>query len=330
MSESLKKFTAKFSKDGGQSEFLDLVRKQMHVSEISRLCAFSERTIRDWQREKFMMDYDALVLLCGHLSIPVPDVVKFDKYGHTSAAGRKGGMAVIKKYGRVPVSERDRQRAWSKRWKTTGAKSNQKILQPKEIHIPKLNADLAEFVGIILGDGSITKYHVAVTLNAVDDLEYSTQVVSLFRKLFKVEPKLYFRKYQRVLDIVAARVELVSFLTQIGLVPGHKVRNQVAIPKWIMENQVYASACVRGLIDTDGTFFRHTYKVKDKIYSYKKISFSSASVPLRNDVLAVLLQFGINVHCSTTNVRIDAVDDVKRYVKLIGTSNPKHLKKYRE
>ncbi len=83
-------------------------------------------------------------------------------------------------------------------------------------------------------------------------------------------------------------------------------------------------------MDTDGTFFKHKYFVKNKMYSYNKISFSSASVPLRNDVLAVLTSAGIKAHISTTNVRIDAVEDVKKYMKFIGSSNPKHLKKHRE
>lgn len=330
MPESLKKYNAKFQHKETQSDWLAQVRNQLPIKQIAQLCSFSERTIRDWQREKFLIDYDSVVILCNYLSLPLPDVKKVDKYGHTSAAGKKGGRALIEKYGKVPVRETDRQKAWRHWWETSGARDNVKILQPKKLHIPKINKELAELIGVILGDGSIAKYHVAVTLNSVDDLEYSHYVVSLFEKIFKVLPKVYVRKRTKALDIVVARVNLVSFLIERGLVPGHKVRNQVSIPKWIMENSVYARACVRGLVDTDGTFFKHKYFVKDKMYSYNKISFSSASEPLRSDVLVVLTAAGIKAHCSTTNVRIDAVEDVKKFMKLIGSSNPKHLKKHRE
>lgn len=330
MSESLKKYNAQFLYKDAQSNWLTQIRSQLTIGQIAQLCSFSERTIRDWQREKFLIDYESVVILCGYLSLPLPNIKKVDKYGHTSEAGKKGGRALIEKYGKVPVIEVDRQRAWRHWWETYGAKDNVKILQPKEIHTPKISKELAELIGIILGDGSITKYHVAVTLNSIDDFEYSRYVVSLFEKIFKVQPKVYVRKQIKALDIVVARVNLVTFLIERGLVPGHKVRNQVSIPKWIMENSDYARACVRGLVDTDGTFFRHRYFVKDKMYSYNKISFSSASMPLRNDVLAVLSATGIKAHCSTTNVRIDAVEDVKKYMKFIGSSNPKHLKKHRE
>ncbi len=330
MSESLKKYNAQFMTKGAQSDWLTNIRSQMTIKQIARLCSFSERTVRDWQREKFLIDYDSVVTLCNYLSLSLPNIQKVDKYRHTSEAGRKGGRALIEKYGRVPVAEEDRQNAWRHWWETSGAKANVKILQPKQLHIPKINEELAELIGIILGDGSLSKYHVAVTLNSIDDLEYSHYVISQFEKIFKVTPKVYVRKRMKALDIVVARINLVSFLIEKGLVQGRKVRNQVSIPKWIMENSGCARACVRGLVDTDGTFFKHKYFVKNKMYSYNKISFSSASVPLRNDVLAVLTSAGIKAHISTTNVRIDAVEDVKKYMKFIGSSNPKHLKKHRE
>lgn len=328
MLESLFNFKAKFPSKGMQSAWLINVKEMLSIKEISLVCSCSERTVRDWQNEKSVMNYEALHLICKYLKLSIPKVDKIYKYAHTSKAGKKGSKSLFKKYGKIPINEIDRKQAWEKWWEDVGSKGGVKILQSKEINIPQKDVQLAEFVGIVLGDGAVSKYRVDITLNSVDDLEYSRYVRKLIKKLFKVEPKAYFRKGMKVVDIVVARTQLVLFLIELGLMIGHKVRHQISIPNWILENNNYANACVRGLMDTDGSFFTHTYTVGSKTYSYKKITFSSASVPLRKNVLDVLASAGITAHISTTNVRIDAVEDVKRYVKIIGTSNPKHLKRY--
>jgi len=328
MSESLNNFKAKFHNTGMQSKWFENIKKELSVKEIASICSYTERTIRDWQKEKFVMNYESLELLCKHLKTPMPKVDKIYKYAHTSEAGKKGANSLIKKYGKMPIDESDRKKAWEKWWLEVGSKSEIKILQARDIKIPRKSKLLAEFVGIVLGDGSITKYRVGITLNSIDDLEYSKYVRRIIEQLFNVKPKIYFRKNMRVVDIVVGRTNLVSYLLELGLMSGNKIRHQVSVPGWILDNNNYACACVRGLMDTDGSFFTHTYSVGNKLYSYKKITFSSASIPLRQNVFDILAYTGIRAHISTTNVRIDATKDVKRYVKLIGSSNPKHLKRY--
>ena len=133
-----------------------------------------------------------------------------------------------------------------------------------------------------------------------------------------------------VKDVTISRKGLIAYMSSVGLVVGHKVRHQVDIPGWILDNEEYSLACVRGLMDTDGCVFTHRYKVGGKIYKYKKIAFTNKSKPLLNSVYSILKNIGLHPRFSTTfDVRLDSIQDVKSYMKIIGTHNNKHLKRYK-
>ena len=325
MPDSLKEFRVQFLTER-QSRWL--IELPLSVSDMAQICACSERTIRDWKREKFSMKFDCLQKLCVTTRVSVPQVKKIPPYAHTSRAGKKGGVALIKKYGRVPTNEKRRRSQWEKWWYTTGKYKKNSILISKPIYTPRTSAALAEFVGIMMGDGTVSMYHSAITLNAVDDAAYSEYVVSLVERLFKIKPSIYERPEQSTKVITVSRKQFSEYLVSLGLPLGNKIKNGLVIPEWIKKNKQYAIACVRGLIDTDGSVFTHCYHARGKKYCYKKISFSSASASLCTDVVSILTKNGINVSNHGRNVRIENKHDVALYMRVFGTSNPKHLKRY--
>lgn len=84
-------------------------------------------------------------------------------------------------------------------------------------------------------------------------------------------------------------------------------------------------------MDTDGCIFTHRYKVNGKFYNYKKLSFTSYSEPLRQSVFSILKENGFNPRLAQRkDVRLDSIGDVRKYFYLIGSHNPKYLKKYRK
>lgn len=66
-----------------------------------------------------------------------------------------------------------RKKAWAKWWENEGRFKEQIILKKKRIEIPPKSIKLAEFVGVMMGDGGISEYHTTVTLHSKDDLKYS-------------------------------------------------------------------------------------------------------------------------------------------------------------
>lgn len=317
---------------GHQKDFILKVQNKLNASvdDLARIVSVHSRTIRDWRREKFLMSVVAGRVLSTTSHISLPKNLKIKKaFWYTSIGGKIGGPAVMKKYGRLPVDSALRNKKWREWWKKRGKLGLNSILLPLPFQKPRPSSELAEFFGIMMGDGGISKWQATITLHHIDDLLYSKFVVGLIKKLFKISPSVLHYPDRSVNNIVISRSKLVSYLHAQGLPIGDKIAHGLDIPVWIKKNSKYSIACLRGLVDTDGCVFTHKYKVNNKWYSYKKIDFTSASAPLRESVLAILKELGMSPSVYDRNVRLNSKEDVVRYMKIVGTHNPKHLKRYR-
>lgn len=118
----------------------------------------------------------------------------------------------------------------------------------KEIIYPKHSLALAEFIGIMLGDGGLPGNHqIKVSFNVKTDSEYAFYICKLIRKLFLVNYHIHRRRKSNGADIVVSSSNLVDFLVRQGLRAGHKVKNQIDVPAWINEKLEYQKVCLRGL-----------------------------------------------------------------------------------
>lgn len=315
---------------GKQQAFLERIGQKLTTADIARISKCSERAVRDWRREKFSMPLTAVHALARRAEVPVPKNIRTrDAYAHTSKAGKAGLAAVTAKYGRIPQDEKYRKEQWCLWWESVGRFEKNPILETKKVHKPKRDVELAEFVGIMMGDGGISKYQVVVTLHHIDDLEYASYVATLIKKLFRETPRIYHFPEKSVNNIVVSRRDLVIYLHKLGLPIGNKIRQQIDIPEWIKKDKKFSIACLRGLIDTDGCVFTHRYRVKGKWYTYKKLSFTSASEPLLQSVHTLLQTFGFHPRIAGTDARLDRVKDMERYFSIIGSHNQKHLRRHR-
>jgi len=196
----------------------------------------------------------------------------------------------------------------------------------KEIREPFRSVELAKFIGIMLGDGGIrSKYQLAISFNYKTDREYAEYVGRLIKRLFAVEHIICKRKNSLGADIVVNSANLVEFLQRQGLKAGNKIKNQVDVPAWIKSNTEFQKACLCGLVDTDGSFYCHKYKVNNKRYSYPKLDFTSCSRPLLNSVYAIFTNLGIKCVLSGVHITVAAQADVNKYLAKVGSSNPKFL-----
>lgn len=316
-----------------QNLFIEKILNSISLWEMAKICHVSERTIRDWRREKFTVDFSALRRICKKTGISFPRPVSLkERYWYTTNGASAGGIAVFKKYGGVGGDPKHRKKKWQEWWEKEGRYKHHPIIGiSKPIQKPPFSSELAEFVGILLGDGGISRNQIVVSLNSIEDVGYAKFVITLIKKLFSVPVGTYLDKNAAVIDLVISRVELVRFcVKKLGLKVGNKVKQQVDIPEWIKRDKHYLIACTRGLMDTDGSVFLHRYKVGGKWYAYPKISFSNRSIPLLEGVFHALTLLGMKPRITKDrkDVRIESQKDVKLYFDLVGTSNAKYLKKY--
>lgn len=206
----------------------------------------------------------------------------------------------------------------------------------KSIIIPRESEELAEFYGIMLGDGNshITAFYKSrndkrgtYMIRIVGDSRYDEDylfhyVKSLIESLFGI--KVYSGKFkkQNAIYVGAHSYNLIEFLNSKGFKPGNKIVNRLTIPSWIYNNNSYLRACLRGLIDTDGSIFR----MSQRDFNLIRISFTNYDAPLLNDARKAFLDLGFHPSKIINNRQfyISRQEDIKKYLKEIGFSNKKH------
>ncbi|OGN01408.1 MAG: hypothetical protein A3B91_03540 [Candidatus Yanofskybacteria bacterium RIFCSPHIGHO2_02_FULL_41_29] len=315
-----------------QRRFILLIQNKLdaNAEDISKIVGTSPRTIRDWRRERINMSFSALKILSRKAKISLPSNIRVLKpFWYTRIGAKAGGVTVLRKYGRIGGDPEYRRARWYEWWNKTGKYRHSYLRNsPLPFHKPGHSKNLAELVGVFIGDGGLTKYQAKITLHHKDDKQYIKFVSNLITKLFRVPIKIHHRPNISVKDIVISRVNLVAYLNRLGLPVGNKIKQNIDIPAWIKENSDYSMACLRGLVDTDGCIFTHRYRVGSKKYSYKKISFATASHPLMKSVKNILKNLEIKPYINKEELRIENQNGVIKYFNIIGSHNPKHLRKY--
>ena len=296
---------------------------RLSLKEIAKKLHISDRTLRDWKREKFYPNNEAITLLSKISSVPLPSHHIYPQYWYTKNAGMLGGKTRYALYGPLG-NKKSRAKGGSMSWI---ARKNNPEIWKKYLNTftkPNKSEEFAELVGILLGDGGITHGQMTIYLSSITDQKYGTYVQNLIYMVFGLHASSIVDHKNHVLRISISGVNVVKYLIQKGLRIGNKVKLQVGVPQWINKEKKYVRACIRGLIDTDGCFTIHRYLVNKKKYSYPKIVFSNRSEPILDFVYKGLQRLKYNPKRTIEfDVWLHSQDEVKRYLKDIGTNNVK-------
>ena len=196
----------------------------------------------------------------------------------------------------------------------------------KKVSLPKPSKNLAEFIGIMLGDGGINNpWQATVSVNWLADRIYADYISDLCYSLFAVRPSIYKRKTTNTAVIRLSSTSIVEYLVKLGLHRGDKLKQGLAIPDWIMQRKSYKMACLRGLVDTDGCIYAHKHRVRGKEYKNIGLTFTSHSPELISQVATILAEANIMPHITSKQVeiRLYRADAIEKYLKVFGTSNPR-------
>lgn len=194
----------------------------------------------------------------------------------------------------------------------------------KEFPMPSYSTELAEAIGIILGDGAISNHQIRISLDLHRDREYAEFVTDLMGKVFGEHPSYREREADNTIALRISGIGLVEMLEKIGMQRGDKIEHQASFPQWIRENLLYSTACVRGLFDTDGGLYFH----KKEKRSYLGWCFASFSEPLLFDVLNTLQKLGFNVKkAGAHKLYMYSLKNISRYFEVVGSHNPKNIVK---
>lgn len=242
-------------------------------------------------------------------------------------AGSLGGRVRHQLYGNPGTPEGRRLGGLRSQHVHTKRKTAFKTL--RTVKKPRRSERLAEFLGILAGDGHVGKYQISVVTNAETDHAHAAHVRELMIALFSVPVSMTKHRVDNALIVLLSSKNVVGILNAFGMPSGNKVKQQIAPPEWISKNKAYTRAYLRGLIDTDGCVYEDRHIVKGKCYSSTCIAFTNASMPLLDFVESTLRQEGFTPTRSGRDIRLRRRKEVHAYTKLIGFNNPKHRNKIR-
>jgi hypothetical protein len=319
---------------GLQAAFLNRVSKALHSdwNEVAQLASVDKRTFFDWRREKYTMTYEALIKLSKISNVHLPPGIRIlPQYWSVKKAGLAGALKRYELYGNPGTPEgrvqggRTSQIRFSldpDHAKQAGFKVRKSISCPAESEL------LAEFIGIMLGDGGMSKQQAIVSLNGKTEAAYGTFVKKIMFDLFGILPTINYRKDSE-LYITATGRNLVEFLLGKGLKIGNKINQQVGVPDWILRNKEYVKACLRGLIDTDGGVYFHTHVTKGIKYRHLGLCFTSYSKLLLAFVHNELLNLGLGPRIyEKGRVYIYDRNYIKKYFDMVGSHNSHHIERF--
>lgn len=308
---------------------VETVSKLSH-DQLAILFGVVGRSYRDWKQGKFSIPQRAIEIIEKrfHVTFPSSKQKTLSLWQKIKQdVSHKGGIALVQKYGGPGTPEGRRKGGMHA---LANMRARGIIPTEKPFHAPNgYSVELAELVGILLGDGHIGQSQWTISLNAVADARYAVYVVQLIKKLFLFTPSVLHRVKTHTLVIYSGGKRNIGYFQQIGLKIGNKVTQQVGVPLWIIQNALYSAACLRGLIDTDGGIFKHTYVVGKKRYTYIKLSFSNRSMPLLQFVYTTLKATGLTPKLvdkiANKKVWLYNHSEVTQYIERIGTHNPRLL-----
>ena len=193
---------------------------------------------------------------------------------------------------------------------------------PKEV-----TPDLAEFVGIMLGDGSINSksHQVIISCGEIDGDYIKRYIPKLIQKLFS--KKASFRKINvGGIDCLFASKEVCEYITE--KMNFHSPKTNVEIPMFFFKDSNLLKACIRGLFDTDGGLHRHHQKSA-------QLGFTNKCYPLIVSLKSALgsLDYKPSITVNKRR-RIYTLylfgNEIKKYFQEIGFSNPKNQIKFKQ
>jgi len=175
----------------------------------------------------------------------------------------------------------------------------------KEVFIGE---DMAELIGIMLGDGNMYENQIKIFLDNREKA-YAEHVKNLVKDLTGIELKGTIVKETNCLKLYCCNKFLAEKLIEFGLKRGSKIKSQEGIPKWIKENKEYSKRCIKGLVDTDGCII---FCKRDK---QRSINFSNHNLILLEDFKEVAKNLGYNfAKANRWNTRLYRKAEVVRFI----------------
>ncbi len=189
---------------------------------------------------------------------------------------------------------------------------NKKLGTIKTVYRPFVkDSDLAELIGVTLGDGHIEIFprteRLIIAANS-HNIGFVKRYAHFMKKLFEKDPRCMKAKSVNCIRI-SVYEKFIS--KRLGIPAGNRKDSTVGIPRWVWRNKKFLISCLRGLYEAEGSFCVH------KATGTYKMFFSNKNPVLLSDVDRGLRVLGFHPNRSGYKVQLSAKGEVYAFRELI-------------
>lgn len=198
-----------------------------------------------------------------------------------------------------------------------------------------LNKDLAEFYGILLGDGCLSKYKnknsisyaIRIDGNSLTDRNYYIHIQNLIFKIIKRKININYRRDCNGIYVSFLSKPFSEFLNKKLYFPYGK-KGEIKISNQLIKNKTLLKQVLMGFFDTDGSLY--FTKNNSKIRYYPIIELSTHSKALLYQLKELLDKMNFNAVFSyyKDSVKLHGKGNLERWMKLIGSNNNYKYNRY--
>ena len=204
-----------------------------------------------------------------------------------------------------------------------GANSNAGGKGLIRIKKPKFDERLAELVGAYLGDGTLTQYFMRITEDKRYCLPHLEYLGNLAEETFCIKPTIRIPSKRNIAFLEIRSKQFCGYFREnLGLSFGDKIRNKSKIPEQILKRENLANACLRGLMDTDGSLSKRGNQMC--------LEFTSFNPVLLEQVWQIGKRCGLFTHRNKEQVGTNSWGKIKLYFNIVGSSNRIHIIRFCE
>jgi len=178
---------------------------------------------------------------------------------------------------------------------------------------------LAYIIGVAIGDGNLSNPNGRATrLRITCDLKYPqiiSEIKDVISYLLPQNKVSIINRTKRYCDISCYSNKWEKILGWQAN-NGPKYQQKIKIPQWIKNNKNYTSACLKGLLQTDGSIYQDR--------GYTMVNFTTIMPTLSKDVLDMIksLNYTANIYTiqpknNQTRFTIRISKDVKKFINTI-------------
>ncbi len=179
---------------------------------------------------------------------------------------------------------------------------------------------LAYIAGVAIGDGNLSNPNGRATrLRITCDKKYENiieEIVASIKTLLPNNRVSLIKRSDNCLDISCYSNKWEKWLGWQAD-GGSKMKQNISIPLWIKHNKNYATRCLKGLMQTDGSIYTDR--------KYKMVNFVTAIPRLAAEVKETITQLGFPCHLyvfenknSQTKYTVRVSKKTENFINLIG------------